>query len=197
MGYATDKTTRYKILHAHPRTHNIIMTLQRRIAAAYICCLLGVGTATAAPIDIAGEAYNKSAHVQAIKLFRPLAAQGNADAQAMLGMMYLKGEGTTRNYPEAMKWLMLSAAQGNASAQNNLGAMHFNGDGVVRNYSDALRWFRLSAMQGDKYGQTSLAAMYLNGHGVAKDVKEAVKWYRLAAAQGDENAEKALKRLNQ
>jgi len=177
--------------------HNIPLTLPRRITAACICCLLSVGTATAAPIDIAGEAYNKSAHVQAIKLFRPLAAQGNADAQAMLGMMYLKGEGTARNYPEAVKWLTLSAAQGNASAQNNLGAMHFNGDGVVRNYPDALRWFRLSAMQGDKYGQTSLAAMYLNGHGVAKDVKEAVKWYRLAAAQGDENAAQVLKRLNQ
>lgn len=177
--------------------HNITLTLQRRITAACICCLLAVGTATAAPIDDAGEAYNKSVYVQAIKLFRPLAAQGNADAQAMLGMMYLKGEGTTRNYPEAVKWLLLSAAQGNASAQNNLGAMHFNGDGVVRNYQEAMRLFRLSAMQGDKYGQTSLAAMYLNGYGVAKDVKEAVKWYRLAAAQGDVNAEKALKRLNQ
>lgn len=80
--------------------HNIIMTHQRWITAACMYCLLGVGTATAAPIDVAGEAYNKSAHVQAIKLFRPLAAQGNADAQAMLGMMYLKGEGTPRDYPD-------------------------------------------------------------------------------------------------
>ncbi len=151
----------------------------------------------AAPIDDAGEAYNKSVYVQAIRLFRPLAEKGNSDAQAMLGMMYLKGEGTTRNYPDAMKWLLLASSQGNTSALNNLGAMHFNGDGVTRNYPEAARLFRQSAVKGDEYGQTSLGSMYLNGHGVDKNMKEAVKWYRLAAASGDVNAVNALKRLNQ
>jgi uncharacterized protein len=151
----------------------------------------------AAPIDDAGDAYNKSVYVQAIRLFRPLAEKGNSDAQAMLGMMYLKGEGTTRSYPDAMKWLLLASSQGNTGAFNNLGAMHFNGDGVTKNYPEAARLFRQSAIKGDKYGQTSLGSMYLNGHGVDKDAKEAVKWFRLAAASGDVNAVNALKRLNQ
>ena len=174
-----------------------IMTFQRWIIAASMCCMLGVGTATAAPIDDAGAAYNRGDYAQAIKLFRPLAAKGNAGAQTMLGMMYVKGEGVTRDYPEAFKWFLLSAAQGDAGAQNNLGAMYFNGDGVTRNYQEALNLFRLSAAQTNKHGQTNLAAMYLNGYGVTKDSQEAVKWYRLAAAQGDVSAGKVLKRLKQ
>ena len=188
--------------HLHLKNKEITFNMKRLsagIASLSLIIPLSLSSigAVAAPIDDAGEAYNKSVYVQAIRLFRPLAEQGNSDAQAMLGMMYLKGEGTTRSYPDAMKWLLLASSQGNTSALNNLGAMHFNGDGVTRNYPEAARLFRQSAAKGDKYGQTSLGSMYLNGHGVDKDVKEAVKWYRLAAASGDVNAVNALKRLNQ
>ena len=37
--------------------------------------------------------YNRGDYVPAIRLFRPLAEQGNAKAQSLLGVMYRRGRG--------------------------------------------------------------------------------------------------------
>jgi hypothetical protein len=44
------------------------------------------------------------------------AAQGNADAQSDLGLMYADGQGTPQDYAEAYKWYNLAASQGQAGA---------------------------------------------------------------------------------
>lgn len=41
---------------------------------------------------------------------RPLAEQGNAEAQYKLGLMYYRGQGVTQNYVTACKWLYLANA---------------------------------------------------------------------------------------
>ena len=162
----------------------IAMTLQRWLTAAGMCCLLGVGTATAAPFNDAAAAYNKGDYVQAIKILRPLAAQGNQIAQFGLGWMYANGQGVIQDYQAAVKWYRLAAAQGNAGAQFNLGWMYANGQGVNRDYQEAVQWYRLAAAQGNTGAQYNLGWLYDHGQGVNRDYQEAVQWYRLAAAQG-------------
>ena len=54
---------------------------------------------------------------EAVKWFRLSAAQGNAEAQFNLGLMYQNGYGTPRNMEEAVKCYLLSAKQGNAAAK--------------------------------------------------------------------------------
>jgi hypothetical protein len=121
------------------------MTLKRLLLAASMCCL--VATANAAPIDDANAAHARGDYAQALKIFRSLAAQGDAGAQNTIGYMYDKGRVVTQDYQEALKWYRLAADQGNADAQNNLGRLYHNGSGVTRNNQEALKWFRLAAAQ--------------------------------------------------
>ena len=116
--------------------------LKRLLLTVSMCCL--VATANAAPIDDATAAYIKGDYAQALNILRPLAAQGNTEAQNNTGVMYEEGLGVTQNYQEALKWYRLAADQGDALAQYNTGAMYRNGQGVTQNYQEAMRWYRLS-----------------------------------------------------
>ena len=163
-------------------------TLKRLLLAVSMSCL--VATANAAPFDDAVAAHARGDYAQALKILRPLAAQGNANAQTMLGVMYILAQ----NLQEALELFRLAAAQGDANAQNRLGVMYYEGYGVARNYQEALKWWRFAAAQGNALAQYSLGDMYYHGQGVTQDYQEALKWYRLAAAQGSALAIENLKR---
>ncbi len=134
-------------------------------------------------------AHDKADYATALREFRPLATQGNADAQFNLGQMYSNGHGVPQDYKEATKWYRLAANQGNASAQYNLGVNYDQGQGVPQDYKEAAKLFRLSADQGDAGAQFNLGQLYRKGQGVPQDYKEAAKWYRLAANQGNASAQ--------
>jgi TPR repeat protein len=73
------------------------------------------------------------------------AAQGDAEAQNNLGVMYRKGQGVPQDYAEAAKWYRQPAAQGDAKAQLNLGIMYAKGRGVAHDDVQAYTWFDLAA----------------------------------------------------
>ena len=88
---------------------------------------------------------------KAIELYRLAAAQGDAVAQWYLGFHYYnpeRGDGLTRNYQEAEKWVRKAADQGLAAAQNAIGAFYLNGHGVEKDPEEALKWLRAAAAQG-------------------------------------------------
>jgi TPR repeat protein len=87
------------------------------IAALLICGLSG---AFAGPLEDGMAAYNRGDYMPAIRLFRPLARQGNPKAQSLLGTMYRKGQGVARNSAHAFIWFSRAAAHGNASAKVQL-----------------------------------------------------------------------------
>jgi len=119
----------------------------------------------------------------ALKEWRPLAEQGNADAQHKLGIMYRRGEGVTQDYEVAIEWLRLAAKQGNASAQSNLGAMYDQGLGVPQDSNAAFKWFKLAAEQGNNYSLFILGEMYEQGRGVTRDHIRAHMWWNIAASK--------------
>ncbi len=95
------------------------------------------------------EAYDRGDHPTALKEWRPLAEQGNADAQFNLGVMYYFGRGVRQDYKEAVRWYRLAAAQGHASAQYKLGSMYHHGrQDVPRDFVQAHMWSSLAAAQG-------------------------------------------------
>jgi TPR repeat protein len=155
-----------------------------------MCCL--VATANAAPEGDAKAAYDKGDYEQALKILRPLAAQGYAVAQNNIGAMYDKGQGVAQNDQEALKWFRLAATQGYATAQNNIGGMYVKGQGVAQNYQEALKWYRLAAAQGLADAQYRIGGMYLLGREVAQNDQEALKWFRLAAAQWHADAQHGI-----
>ena len=82
--------------------------------------ILGSAGALAGPWEDGMAAYNRGDYVPAIRLFRPLAEQGNPKAQSVLGVMYRKGEGVTRNPSRAFMWFSLAAKRGDAKAKAKL-----------------------------------------------------------------------------
>jgi TPR repeat protein len=138
-----------------------------------------------APAYKAGQmAYSRGDYTTAFNELQPLALEGNASAQALLGNMYLTGKGVPEDSTEAVRWLRLAADQGEVRAQISLTKMYLFGEGVPQDYAEAVRWMRLAADQGDVLSQSILGNMYLKGEGVPQDYAEAVRWTRLAADQG-------------
>jgi TPR repeat protein len=93
------------------------MVIGGMIAAAQICGLAG---ALAGPWEDGMVAYNRGDYMPAIRLFRPLAKQGNARAQHLIGVMYHRGEGVARNPVRALAWFTLAAARGDSDAKAKL-----------------------------------------------------------------------------
>jgi TPR repeat protein len=82
--------------------------------------MLGIAGAIAGPWEDGMASYNRGDYVPAIRLFRPLAEQGNAKAQSALGVMYRRGEGVARSSVRAFIWLSRAAARGDARAKVEL-----------------------------------------------------------------------------
>ena len=59
----------------------------------------------------AEEAYNSGDYATALRLWRPLAERGHADAQYSLGVMYSQGRGVPQDYVQAHMWFNLAASR--------------------------------------------------------------------------------------
>src|SRR5512147_916113 len=70
----------------------------------------------------------------AARLFRPLAEQGHAGAQSLLGVLYANGQGVLQSHKVAAQWYQKAADQGDAAAQFQLGMLSVGGQGMPQNY---------------------------------------------------------------
>ena len=123
---------------------------------------------------------------------RASAETGAAEAQWILGGMYVTGLGVPQDAAEAVAWYRRAAEQGHTRAQYNLGGMYREGLGVPQDAAEAVAWYRRAAEQGNATAQSNLGGMYAEGLGVPQDAAEAVAWYRRAAEQGNATAQSNL-----
>jgi hypothetical protein len=70
----------------------------------------------AGPLEDAGAAVKRRDYATAVRLIGPLAEQGDASAQYMLGVFYDNGLGVPQNRVHAHMWLNLAATQGKEGA---------------------------------------------------------------------------------
>jgi hypothetical protein len=82
--------------------------------------ILGIAGALAGPWEDGMAAYNRGDYVPAAGIFRPLAEQGSAKAQSVLGVMYRRGQGVARNSARAFIWLSRASASGDVRAKAEL-----------------------------------------------------------------------------
>ena len=61
------------------------------------------------------SAYKKGDYKTAMRLWKPLAEQGHANAQTNLGLMYDNGDGVPEDDKQAVKWYRLAASPCSAS----------------------------------------------------------------------------------
>jgi uncharacterized protein len=151
-----------------------------------LICALSAGAWAAVPPDLSAgvKSYESGDYAAALRVFKPAAQKGNAEAQFDLGVMYQRGHGVGKDTEEAFKWLRASADQGLPQAQFLVGQMREKGEGIAPDYAEAQRWYQMAANSGDPDAANGLAALYEEGFGVSKDVSRAAHWYRLAADQG-------------
>ena len=125
--------------------------MKRLLVLPVLLLTLLVGNpAFSADFQKGSDAYNKKDYATALREWTPLAVQGDAKAQSVLGWMYRKGLGVPQNHKTAVKWFTLAAKQDFADAQSNLGAMYDKGRGVLQDYVRAHIWFNIAASQGGK-----------------------------------------------
>lgn len=77
------------------------------------------------------------------------AMQGNAEAQAKLGAMYLLGRnGFEMDEKKAAEWMLKSANQGFIEAEVIMAALYDRGMGVKNDVKIATAWYEKAAAQG-------------------------------------------------
>ena len=85
-------------------------------AAAMVLALLLIAVppqaASASDFERGLNAYNAGNYETAIAIWLPLAEQGDARAQYILGIMYAKGRGVPQNYILAHMWYNMAVSQG-------------------------------------------------------------------------------------
>lgn len=88
------------------------------IAGAIVAAQIwGTSGGFAGPWEDGMAAYNRGDYMPAIRLFRPLAEQGNAKAQHLIGVMYHRGQGVARNPVRALAWFSVAAKHGDREAE--------------------------------------------------------------------------------
>ena len=86
------------------------------LAHALAILQLFAAIAAAGPIEDADAAVKKRDYATAVRLLRPLAEQGNPNAQYTLGVFYDNGLGVPQDRIRSYMWFELSASQGREGA---------------------------------------------------------------------------------
>ena len=138
----------------------------------------------AAELEAGVEAYDRGDYATALKEWRPLAEQGDADAQLGLGAMYFYGQGVPQDYAEAVKWYRLAAEQGQADAQIALGFMYYFGHGVPQDYVQAHMWYSLAAERSSPGEDRDQLISYRDEVEAKMSPEQIAEAQRLARARG-------------
>lgn len=107
---------------------------------------------TAVDCEIRGGeyvAYDRANYATSLKVWLPMAEEGDALAQVYVGEVFEKGMGVPPDYATAAHWYRKAADQGNARAQISLGFLYERGLGVSRDPTNALNWYRKAAGMPD------------------------------------------------
>ena len=99
----------------------------------YLClCVFILLCAACRPSDfeLTMESYRAGEYDAAFKEFLALAGADHAEAQAMVGLMYEKGQGVEQDFAKAAEWHLKAAAEGIADAQIRIAQLYVKGQGV-------------------------------------------------------------------
>ena len=140
---------------------------KRLLSLALLLVVCAIPPALAGPLEDGLAAYKKGDFDVAVSLLRPLAEQGNAQAEEKLGRMYQRGRGVAKDFQRAVDWYRKAAEQGDAAAQGRLGFLYRVGAGVPRDLKLAMKWYRQAAEQGNPlvHAETIRAAFALAASG--------------------------------
>ena len=90
-------------------------------------------------------AYDQGNYQAALAEWTPLAEDGDATAQALLGLLYRGVPGLPADAAVSARWYEAAAEQGHAHAQYNIGLAYLSGYGVQQDDVTAFMWLDIAA----------------------------------------------------
>lgn len=107
--------------------------------------------------------YDRADYATALKIWLPLAKEGDPEAQTYVGEIYEKGLGIVPDYGLAAYWYQQAASQQFTRAQINLGHLYEQGLGVKKSMATAMEFYRMaSGLTSDQLTfASSLQASYV------------------------------------
>ena len=121
-----------------------IFSICSSLVLSFVCLFLPAW----ADFETAMDAYNRKDYATALREWRALVEQGDADAQDFLGTLYFKGWGVPQDDTKARQWWEKAATQGSSSAQSDLGLPYAKGLGGIQDLVQAYMWYSLAAGNG-------------------------------------------------
>ena len=119
------------------------------IRCTVVALMLTPAIGAAQDFDAEPEVAELDDYPAALQKWMPLAEQGDAKAQYILGNRYSTGwGGVPRDEAEALRWYRLAAEQGDAKAQFNVGARYSLGRGVIQDFVTGYMWLNIAAANG-------------------------------------------------
>src|SRR5690606_30161871 len=91
---------------------------------------------------------------------------GHAQAQAELGLKYLKGQQIAQDIALGLSYLQKAAAQQNGVALNALGEAYEQGQGIESDIEQAVQYYQQAAVQVNADAYSHLGRLYTKGIGV-------------------------------
>ncbi len=129
--------------------------------------------------------YQAGRFADALAIASKLAEQGHAEAQAMMGVLYERGQGVEANPAKAAEWFRKAAQQGHTGAMFALAMLYLEGRLGKKDREKAQHWLLEAARRGMKEAQYNLALLYADAsEGHKPDWQQAARWFRRAAEQG-------------
>jgi cell division septation protein DedD len=138
------------------------------------------------------DAWQKADYAAAVAIWRPLAEQGDADAQFNLGQAYRLGRGAPIDIGAAQLWFERAAAKGHLDAQTTLGLLLFQNG----NHTGAVRWLKAASDKDEPRAMLVYGTALFNGDGVPQDPVQGYAYITRAAARGLPAAKDTLDQLN-
>jgi hypothetical protein len=178
------------------------MKLNRILLFSLLICFVFPILSHADQLEDAKAAIENQDFEKAYELLFPLAEGSNAEAQTLLGTLYINGQGIEKDITKGLSLIMKAGAQGfeparigalnlciklgkqgNATAIYNVGYMCLNGWGGELDSNDCMQWLETAAKLGHIRSGNVLSQIYTKGlYGITPDKEKASYWSDMAAA---------------
>jgi TPR repeat protein len=169
------------------------MAMNRKHLVAAALAILAGAPLHAQSVKSGIEAWQRADYSGAVAIWRPLAENGDADAQFNLGQAYRLGRGVPTNLAAAKTWFERSANQGHVDAETTLGLLLFQNN----DQSEGLKWLKKASQKGEPRAMLVYGTALVNGDSVTQDPVLGYAYVSRAAAQGLGPAKETLAQLDQ
>jgi TPR repeat protein len=140
------------------------------------------------PAKRAEQAVAEGRYADAVALYRPLADDGDADAQFRLAQLYERGQGVVQSFVGAVRWFQAAAEKGHVAAQARLGEVYLTGLEAPATATASA----IAQIESSEAEDSMLKRLFPQGLAVKKNPEQAAIWNASAAAAGDGAAQARL-----